>query len=390
MSENENSHIKWTPEEEVKLETLCGQVKYWFELESVYESFKADFQNRSWDAARRKINRNKDWIKHFVDISQQDIVDYLARMRTVDEIGKKFKISKEEASKLLEKEYKGYRLISQFNVHNERTFLLLPKDPIEINVKKRIWTPHLQKDGQPYIIIEFPANLKWQKVKIVPISDVIFGSSHHNGELFDEYVNWISRSPNVFIFFNGDIIAYLKNLELLKENMTNFKYKISRIAHKILWAQQGDEERRSKRIHQGFDSLKVICKDLNIPYFEEPIYADVLWEDVIFSFYCIHGFTGAQTKGGKINAAIRSLDFQEHIMFTVMSHAQDSITKENIRICRDTVNFDLLEKRQHVIVCPTFSKYFGTERAIKGYPPPSSGSVSCNLEPKKKDYYISI
>lgn len=322
-------------------------------------------------------------------ITQEDLIDFLTKAKTIDQTSKKFKVSEERALRAVKKKRKGHRLISQFNVHDEKTFLLLPEDPKKIVIKKRIWTPRLQKEGQPYIIVKFPNRLDWKKIKIVPISDVAFGSRLHNAELFDEYVNWISRNPQVFIFLNGDILSHRKNLETLEDVMHAFKYKISRIAHKILWAQQGDEERKSWKTHGGFDPLKTICDEFDISYFDEPVYADIFWKKHIFSFFCFHGFTGAQTKGGKINAAIRPLDFQEHIMFTVMSHAQDSLAKEKLRVCRDSVNFDLVEKAQEVIICPTFSKYFGSERARKGYTPPSEGTITCNLEPDGK-YYISV
>lgn len=397
MSNERGKYIKMTPEEKkkmlVRIEELCSEANSWPELQSKFEASKDEFKGKSWDAVRREVNRgkNRKWIKHFIDvgeISAKEWIEFFSRGRTMDEAVKKFNISQSKAERLLFQKYDGHRLIMQYNVHDEKTFLLLPHDPEEIKTKSRIWTPYLQKEKQPYLIIKFPDELEWKNIKTVPISDSIYGSRHHDADPFDEYVNWISRNPHVFVFLNGDIIAYQKKLASLEQAMIDFKYKISRIAHKILWAQQGDEERNCQRVHGGFDPLKVVCEDFGIPYFEEPVHADILWKKQIFTFFCFHGFTTAQTKGGKINAAIRPLDFQEHTMFTVMSHAEDSIAKEIIRICRDTVNFGLTEKRQHAIICPTFSKYFGTEKARKGYAPPASGTISCNLEPNGK-YYIS-
>lgn len=393
MSNERGKYVKLTPEMLVKLKEMCEDTNSWPELKSKFEALKGEFKGKSWDAVRREVNRgkNRKWMKHFIDvgeISAKEWIEFFSRSRTMDEAAKKFNISESKAERLLFQKYNGYRLIMQYNVHDEKTFLLLPHDPKEIKTKARIWTPHLQKEGQPYIIVEFPDELEWKNIKIVPISDSIYGSRHHDAELFDEYVNWISRNSHVFVFLNGDIIAYQKNLASLERAMIDFEYKISRIAHKILWAQQGDEEERCQRVHKGFDPLKVICEDFNIPYFEEPVYADILWKKQIFTYFCFHGFTGAETKGGKINAAIRPLDFQEHTMFTVMSHANDSLAKDKARICRDTINFDLVEKKQFVIICPTFSKYFGTKRARKGYAPPAEGTVSFNLEPSG-NFYIS-
>ncbi len=383
----------WDDKELEKAKKLCSKADSWLDLRAFYEKEKEKI-SRTWEALRHKTMEHKDWTKHFTykrelkEFNRKKFIDFLAQSRTKKEISKKFNLSEEKIEALLAEKDEGHRLITQFNVHNEKTFFLLPEDPEEIIVRPRNYSFRLQENGQPYMVVEIPESYEWRRVKIIPISDVVFGSFLHDAPLFDEYINWIARSPQVLAFFNGDIIAYQRDIESLVETMERFEHKISRIAHKILWAQQGDEERRSKRVHEGFDPLDVTCDDLGIPYFEEPVYADILWAKNIFSFYCFHGFTGAQTKGGKVNAALRPLDFQEHTMFIVMSHAQDSITKEKIRICRDTINFDLIEKGQHTIINPGFSQYFGSEKARKGYPPPSRGTVSCNLE-RNGEYSIS-
>ncbi len=322
-------------------------------------------------------------------IEEKDLVDFLSQSRTMGEILKKFKKSKErELKRLLVKKHDSSRLVEQFSVHNEKTFLLVPADPTKISLKPRIWKHRLQKDDQPYIVVDLPDS-DWERVKIIPISDVLFGSQLHDAPLFDEYINWIARSPQVFVFLNGDIFAYQKYLSSLIRTNSQLRLKISRIAHKILWALQGDEERKNKNRRGGFDPLEDMCEEFDIPYFQEPVYADIVWKKNIFSFYCIHGFTASQTKGGKINAAIRPLDFQEHVMYMVMSHAKDSLTKQVIRVCRDPVKFDLLEKEQHIIITPGFSSYFGSTWARKGYSPPARGTVSCNLE-SDGDYYLSV
>lgn len=322
-------------------------------------------------------------------IEEKDFIDFLLQSKTKREILEKFKNSDEkEVDNLLAEKHDDFRLVVQFNVHNEKTFLFVPVDPTKIVLKPRIWKYRRQKDDQPYIVVDLPDS-DWKRVKIIPISDVLFGSRLHDAPLFEEYVNWIARNPQVFVFLNGDIFAYQKYIGSLIGANSRLRFKISRIAHKILWALQGDEERKNKNRRGGFDPLEDMCAGFGIPYFEEPVYADVVWKKNIFSFYCIHGFTTSQTKGGKINAAIRPLDFQEHTMFMVMSHAKDSLTKQTIRVCRDPVKFDLLEKEQHVIISPGFSSYFGSPWALKGYSPPSKGTVSCNLE-SDGDYYISV
>jgi hypothetical protein len=57
----------------------------------------------------------------------------------------------------------------------------------------------------------------------------------------------------------------------------------------------------------------------------------------------------------------------------------DKLVTTRPRISRDTKNFKLRYLGQHVVICPSFKRYFGSTEAKKGYKPPSWGTVSCNL-----------
>ncbi len=301
------------------------------------------------------------------------------------EMEKKFRLSVKEVEERLAERIKGYRLIKRMSHSGESLFVLLPEDPKEIKTKERVWSYRLQPDGDPYIVVEFPDDFNSKNIKVVPISDVLFGSPDHESELFDEYINWISRTKRVFTFFNGGI--FYENVENPSETIIRFKHKISRIAHKILWVQQGQPEIKGIWRKKRLDPLDILCRDFDIPYFDRPVYADILWKGQIFSFFCFYGATNARKKGQKLNAALLPLEFQEFVMFTVMSRAKDSITDEAVIECREPASFDIKAKPQRIIICPGFVKYYGSREAKKGYPPSSRGTVSCNLYPDG-DYHV--
>ncbi|RMD59876.1 hypothetical protein D6821_00130 [Candidatus Parcubacteria bacterium] len=382
--------LNWWQNEELKvLKDLCLKAQSWRELRQAFEDNKDKFsQGRSWESVRARCRRHPHWVSHFANLDppkiekeesiSQALSDFLFRTRTLAEIAKKFKIDEAEARALLSSPPDGYHLRIQQNEYGEDVFILLPNLDNALKVKERIWTPKIQPT-QPYLAIEFPNDLRWKKLNIVPMADVDFGDPQHDAETFDEYINWISRTPHVFVFFNGNIFKKFSRAEadMMGEKVVELQNKLARIAHKILWAQAGTNEEANQRLN--FDPLQVICEDFNIPYFTEPVYVDILWQSHIFTFFCIHGRSNAITKGGRLNAVIRPIVFQEFVMFVVMAHIKDKMMNKIIRICRNPQEFNLEHKIQYLIICPSFRRYFGSETARKGYRPFSIGTVSCRL-----------
>src|SRR3989339_163556 len=324
------------------LKALSHEVSLWKDFRQSYEENKEQFSGiTSWAQVKIEAKKHPSWFCHFkissdkeeIDTRRfvEEFVEFLTKARTVNDIKEKFKIW-------------------QFKKH----------------------------ESYPYIVISFPDN-NWKKINIVPISDVFFGHAQHDGGMFDEYVNWISRTPHVFCFLNGNIFKKFVKAEEVNLNLaiTELQNKLGRIAHKILWAQPGTNEEFMQKFN--IDPLQFVCGEYNIPYFQEPVYVDVMWKKHVFTFYCLHGRSNAHTKGGKINAVSRSASFQEFVMFTVMGHIKDKVVNPIIKIERDPIGFELKDKMQYMVICPGFLKYFGSEEAKKGYKPHTLGTVSCRL-----------
>jgi hypothetical protein len=109
------------------------------------------------------------------------------------------------------------------------------------------------------------------------------------------------------------------------------------------------------------------------------VFVDINWKGNVFTFHDQHGRAGGQTKGGKMNAAARPQEMQEHVMFTIMAHVHDGDVSRNTRICRNRVDFCLELKKQYIIICPSFFGYFGSYASKAGYKPGSYGSINCDL-----------
>ena len=293
------------------------------------------------------------------------------------------------------KKIPDYELFTTRNTHGEKVYLLLPEIQ-EVELQPKIWTHRWQADGQPYIWVKMPKK-KWDKIKIVPLADVHYGSVAHLDTKFREYINYISENDNVFAVILGDLLEnshgdsnngvshYEQNVRP-KSQVEQMCELLSPIAHKILWAIPGNHEDRSRT--RDYDPLERICEKLEIPYNYMPVYADVMWNDYIFTFYTSHGRSGAMTKGGKMNAAIKPQHMQEHVMFTISGHVHDALMNPTIKICRDRVNFRLEQKKQYVVVCPSFMDYFTSYAPKAGYDPGSYGTINCDLY-KNGDYHAS-
>lgn len=326
--------------------------------------------------AREKKEKEKNGLS-------KKIVRFLLKPHDLRQMADYLKMSLPETEEFLKSDFGEYELDQKQNpVFGHNIYFLRRK--IEIVKQDRIWN-FLRHETKPYIVIKFPPDLKWKKILLIPISDVDFGSSLCDVQLFDEYLKWLLSEPHAFAFLNGDILAPVPVKGFPKDEYDPLLYayelvkKLMPVAHKILWAQQGDKEEKVDN-NCGLDPLEFVSNGLGIPYFKEPVYADVCWNgDHIFTFYCFHGRTAAILKGSKLNAALRPREFQQFTMFTVMGHSGDGMVKEMVRFCPDPYGFQLVPKDEYYIVCPSFKSYWGSNLAKKGQPPLSTGTISCRL-----------
>lgn len=422
------TNVYWTNEEKELLQKTCKEVQ---NLQELKEKTKDLFpQHPSWTSIRNQACRHPEWTSHFnkkempkeekpVEEIKEPEEELEEDMEDTDEVklenispkkeaeNKKAKDLSEKILKFLLKP-RDLRQIAEFykkpieevkTILNNYNFgdyeLHTRKSPVfghivyflrrkmELTIKEKIW--NFQRHSEkPYLIVNFPEDLGWKKINIVPISDVIFGSCQCDENLFDQYIQWLLSEPHAFTCLNGDILAPVPKKGVSKWDYDFLEYayrlipKLMPISHKILWAQQGDEEEKVFK-SEGMDPLEFACEELGIPYFREPVYADIGWKESIFTFFCFHGRTKAIYKGTKLNAVLRSRDFQEHTMFTIMGHAEDGMVKDVIKERLDPISFKIIEQKEYYVICPSFKKFFGSDIAKKGYGPLSKGAISCRL-----------
>jgi predicted phosphodiesterase len=332
------------------------------------------------------------------------LAEFLSRPRTIPEIAAELGLKTLNAKKVWSLRLPDQvDLFEQKNELDHSVFVVVGhKPPPEL--EDPIWRHWLSPQHFPYLWIQLPPDYNHPRVRIIPLSDVHYGAKAHSEKRFREYLSWIASKPDVFVFLNGDILenaidgsiggAVYESILTPDEQIYGKRdgsalgmiELLRPIAHKILWAHPGNHEWRTKK-KTDIDLVKIICRDLRIPYFDEPIYADVLCWGQRFTFFCHHGKTGSATKGGKMNAASRPGEFQEAVDFMVMGHVHDSMANPITRIVRKReydengklVSFKLLERPQFTVICPSFYDYFNNYSARAGYAPGSWGTVTCTL-----------
>jgi hypothetical protein len=220
----------------------------------------------------------------------------------------------------------------------------------------------------------------------------------HLYDKFEEYLTWIEKTPNVFAFLVGDILenthadfppgGCFEQLIPPHEQLIRMRERLHRLAHKILFGLPGNHEWRSwKKTHT--EPMWAICQFLGIPYFDEPVHVDMLWNGYVFTMFCQHGAGNSTTKGGKLNRSAKPPEFQEHVMLNVMGHVHDPMIDENPRMCRERifdkegnlVDFRVVHRKQYTVICPAWLKYFGSYGPRHGYSPLNSGVTCCEIYP---------
>jgi hypothetical protein len=324
--------------------------------------------------------------KERAPVTDDQLARYMTRGRSEAEVAHAFKLDREEVHRRLAKGFDGYELFqSKKNIAGEQMFVAVPASG-EVKVPDRAWEWERQKNGQPYGLVRFPDDFNHQKLRIIPLDGILYGEAAHDAERFDAIIKKIARTPNTFCFLNGDIIAEIKGgkrevrEQLILDLAVDFGKKMRPIVHKILWAQQGCLEARSM-LHQGFDPLEHFCGKYDIPYFKEPVYADLAWKDHLFTIWAMHGHSTAQVKGAKMNALRRPALVHEYTHFMAMGHVGDAITNRTIKVCRDPVSGRLVPREEFHVILGNFKKYFGTRAARRGEVPPSNETIVFYLYP---------
>lgn len=327
----------------------------------------------------------------------KDFRTFLLRAHTLPEITARFG---DMAETFLKETHPGLNVFDQINNFGEKIYILLPvvsKENWRALIQPREWAYHQadSKEGhwkQPYQLIQMPddafmGNDGEEEIIIAPIYDAHFGHFAHKREKLAAYIRWIAETPNVYTFLGGDFeenalddgrgMTYSQEIppSLQVERSCEM---LAPIAHKILFVLSGNHERRTAKL-TDIDPASIMASFLGVPYYAGPVYATILGRGRKWKFYCFHGNTNSQTKGGKLNAAGRPRRFTDFVNFFVSGHTHDPMCNNETCLCEDPALSRLIYQTQWIVTCPSFMGWENTYAYIAGWAPPGKGGVAIHL-----------
>ena len=145
--------------------------------------------------------------------------------------------------------------------------------------------------------------VKNKKVNLHCLTDVHVGSKVFDRLLFLKAIDKIKKDPNALWFGNGDMLEFIPpNYHIPEgdqlfdnnEQYSQFVEMMRPIMKKCLFIRGGNHDTlRSVRL-AGIDIIRVMCDDLEVPYFPFPGYAQINYGSGTFTFASGHGKSGAK------------------------------------------------------------------------------------------------
>lgn len=253
------------------------------------------------------------------------------------------------------------------------------------------------------IVKDFPK--EWEKVYILPISDIHYGNPLCDIEKLKRYLNWAMSLENVYFLLNGDLIECA-----IKESPSNiYQQKINpqeqldfmkdfwgKYKNRILGMTAGNHEMRLYR-EVGLDITKELADYLGVPYEREGLILKIhIGKDrnrkerqVPYLIYMTHGWSNARTSGAKLNAmeSLSSIIINADIY--ISSHTHKLISSPELVYFIDDKNNAVVEKKRYYVSSGSYLRY-GDYAQVKGLRPAKLGTARIRLDGTRKDIHISI
>lgn len=233
--------------------------------------------------------------------------------------------------------------------------------------------------------------LNKKKINLHCITDVHVGSKVFDRLLFLKVIDKIKKDPNAFWFGNGDMLEFIPpNYHIPEgdqafdnnEQYEQFVNMIRPIKHKCLFVRGGNHDTlRSVRL-AGIDIIRVMCDDLEIPYFPFPGYTVINYKSGQFTFASGHGKGGG--KNGDLELQRLRNIFPEADMY-YLGHNHQLYAKpiDSFEIMKENEEV----RRQWFVRGGSFIGYAEYARYAM-FEPQTKGWVEVRLSSKEPDYIV--
>jgi hypothetical protein len=223
-------------------------------------------------------------------------------------------------------------------------------------------------------------------VEVLHVTDVQYGARDCNVPRFKEYIEWILKEPNRFVFFGGDMVDAATVLSVAspydntmrpQQQVYRFCELVMPIRHRVLGYVGGNHERRGEKTFGDIGS--VIASLLKIPYSPGKQFVDIHYgEHKPFKVSLWHGGTGSRTKGAKMQMLHRFMSQGEAQCYFV-GHLHDAMMTFDWRERRKSGRIEL--EKFAGVMSSSFLDHYGSYAEVAGMAPSGTMMWRLILEP---------
>lgn len=257
------------------------------------------------------------------------------------------------------------------------------------------------------------AKSRSDKFVLIPLGDTHFGYIGVDEDKFDAIVDYIARTPNVYVLGMGDYSECInmsdirfdprfvapwcrdKLDDLVKTQAKYFVKKVWKIRKKIIGLIGGNhEDLIRRRYHQ--DIMGSICVDLGVPNLSMTTMIRLQFSRQKHStktvkIYAMHGYGGARTETGSLNKILnKGKEFDADIYLMGHDHFFVSTSKIQIAMTQSDPPVAVEHKRIFAVTGSFRLAYpnssYSDYAEQKGYPPVRTGCHKIVIEPFRKVY----
>jgi hypothetical protein len=241
----------------------------------------------------------------------------------------------------------------------------------------------------PGKVLEVTINKK--KVNIHCLTDVHLGSRTFDRVFFLKAISTIKKDPNAVWFGNGDMLEFIPPNYYISDNdqafdnneqYEQFVKMIRPIIDKCLFFRGGNHDTLRSVKLAGIDIIRVMCEDLEIPYFPYPGYTVINYKRNNYTIASGHGKSGA--KNGDLELQRLRNIFPEADMY-YLGHNHQLYAKpiDSFEIMKENEEV----KRQWFVRGGSFIGYADYARYAM-FEPQTKGWVEIRLSDKDPEYIV--
>ena len=188
--------------------------------------------------------------------------------------------------------------------------------------------------------VEFYSNA--EKVKIVLIADIHYGSKECDVTVLEKAVNTVLSEPNTYAIINGDLcdnaikdsVGNVYDDSKPMDQLNTIVKALEPIKEKIICVTCGNHERRTSKV-AGIDIMALACTQLGLldKYDENGVVVIARIgpkpKKKCYTIFVTHGTGGGRTAGGKVNRLLQLSSIVDADIY-VHAHTHEPFTTRKL------------------------------------------------------------